>query len=130
MIVVDSSVVVAALAALPDTSALRSRLARERLHAPSYVDIEVVSAVRGLTIGGRLSEARAEDLLSDYADLPVRRWELADPLRRRAFRLRDNLSAYGAAYVALAEALDCPLVTRDARLARAPSVHDALVEVL
>ncbi len=56
--------------------------------------------------------------MTDFDDLEVRRWPSGDSLRRRAFQLRDDVSAYDAAYVALAEALDCPLVTRDIRLAR------------
>ena len=71
---------------------------------------------------------RAEDLLTDFDDLRIERWPAEDALRRRAFQLRDNLTAYDAAYVALAEALDCPLVTRDSRLARS-SGHGARVEV-
>jgi predicted nucleic acid-binding protein len=67
--------------------------------------------------------------LSDFEDLRLTRWAAGDPLRRRMFALRGNLSAYDAAYVALAEALACPLVTRDARIRRAPG-HDARVEVL
>ena len=68
-------------------------------------------------------------LLSDFDDLPIHRWPSAGGLRLRAFDLRDTLSAYDAAYVALAEALDCPLLTRDARLGRAFG-HDAQVLVL
>ena len=100
----------------------------EELHAPMLIDFEVVSALRGLTLGGHLSATRAEDLLGDLEDLPVRRWAAADPLRRRAFALLDKLSSYYASYVALAEALDCPLLTRDARLAR-PAGHAAKIEV-
>ena len=118
MIVVDSAAVVDALTAVAGSGELRALLANEDLHAPSLIDFEVVSALRGLTLGGHLGAARAEDLLSDFDDLPLRRWSSADALRRRAFQLRDNVSAYDAAYVALAEALDCPLVTRDGRLAR------------
>ena len=128
MIVVDSAAVVDALTAVPGSDALRARLATEELHAPSLVDFEVVSALRGLTLGGHLSVTRAEDLLTDFEDLPVQRWPSAHALRKRAFQLRNNLSAYDAAYVALAEALDCPLVTRDGRLARS-SGHGAHIEV-
>lgn len=97
---------------------MRAHLATEDLHAPSLLDIEVVSALRGLTRAGHLSGTRAQDALTDFDDLPVQRWPAADALRRRAFQLRDNPSSYDAAYVALAEALECPLLTRDARLAR------------
>ena len=128
MIVVDSAAVVDALTAVAGTDELRAHLAAEDLHAPRLVDFEVVSALRGLTLRGHLSATRAEDLLADFDDLPLQRWPSADALRRRAFQLRDNISAYDAAYVALAEALDCPLVTRDGRLARS-SGHSAQIEV-
>ncbi len=61
--------------------------------------------------------------MTDFDDLPVRRWPSGAALRLRGFSLRDNLTAYDAAYVALAEALECPLLTRDARLARAGGHH-------
>ncbi|WP_106536835.1 type II toxin-antitoxin system VapC family toxin [Haloactinopolyspora alba] len=89
----------------------------------------MVSAVRGLRIGGHLSDSRAHDVLTDFDDLPVERWWASDAFRRRTLHLGHNLSAYDASYVALAEALDCPLVTRDARVGRA-SGHHARVEVL
>lgn len=128
MIVVDCAAVVDALTAVAGTDELRARLARDDLHAPTLIDFEVVSALRGLTLRGQLSATRALDVLSDFDDLPMHRWPSADALRRRAFQLRDNVSAYDAAYVALAEALDCPLVTRDGRLARS-SGHSAQIEV-
>lgn len=128
MIVVDSAAAVDALTAVNGTDELRAHLAREELHAPHLIDVEVVSALRGLTLGGYLSASRAEDLLTDFNDLPLQRWPLADALRRRAFQLRNNVSAYYAAYVALAEAIGCPLVTRDGRLARS-SGHNAQIEV-
>lgn len=128
MIVVDSAAIVDALTAVQGSEDLRDRLARDELHAPTLVDLEVVSALRGLTLGGDLSAGRAEDLLTDLDDLTIERWPAADVLRRRAFQLRHNVSAYDAAYVALAEALECPLVTRDARLGRSGG-HDARIEV-
>lgn len=118
MIVVDCAAIVDVLTAVPDTGALRVRLAAEDLHAPMLLDVEFVAALRGLTRAGKLTAARAGDALADYDALPIHRWSADDALRRRAFSLRENLSAYDAAYVALAEALDCALVTRDARLAR------------
>ncbi len=128
MIVVDSAAVVDALTAVEGTDDLRAYLASEDLHAPSLLDFAVVSALRGLTLAGHLSVTRAQDLLTDFDDLPIQRWPSADALRRRAFQLRDNVSAYDAAYIVLAEALDCPLLTRDARLARSTG-HNARVEV-
>jgi predicted nucleic acid-binding protein len=100
----------------------------EELHAPQLIDFEFVSVLRGLTFGGRLTVGRAQDALTDFDDLAVERWPASDALRRRAFQLRRNLSSYDAAYVALAEALECPLLTRDARISRA-SGHSAQVEV-
>jgi predicted nucleic acid-binding protein len=128
VIVVDSAAVVDALTAVSGTDELRTRLREEELHAPMLLDFEVVSALRGLTLGGDLSPARAEDALTDYADLSIHRWEGADALRRRAFGLRHNASAYDAAYLALAEALKCPLLTRNTRLARS-SGHAVQIEV-
>ncbi len=128
MIVVDSAALVDALTAVAGTAELRAYLAAEDLHAPTLLDFEIVSALRGLTLTGQVSVARAEDALADFDDLSIRRWSSAHALRRRAFQLRDNVSAYDAAYIALAEALDCPLLTRDARLARS-SGHAAQIEV-
>jgi predicted nucleic acid-binding protein len=86
-----------------------------------------------MTLGGRLSVTRALDALTDFQDLPIERWATSDALRRRAFRLRHNLTAYDltaydAAYVALAEALECPLLTRDAEIGRATG-HGARIDV-
>ncbi len=128
MIVVDSAAVVDALTAVEGTEDLRGYLGRHELHAPSLLDFEVVSALRGLTLGWHVSAARAGDMLTDFDDLPVQRWPFVDGLRRRAFQLRDTVSAYDAAYVALAEALECPMLTRDSRLARS-SGHAAQIVV-
>jgi predicted nucleic acid-binding protein len=128
VIVIDSAAIVDTLSGLDGTDDLRKLLATEELHAPALLDFEVLSALRGLTIGGHMSSSRAHDLLTDYDDLPLRRWAFADALRRRAFQLRNNITAYDAAYVALAEALDCRLVTRDGRLARS-SGHTARITV-
>lgn len=128
MIVVDCAAAVDALTTAPETDELRAYLAVEELHAPSLLDFEIVSVLRGLTLSRQLSPTSAQDALTDLDDLPIERWPPADPLRRRAFQLRNNVSAYDAAYVALAESLDCPLLTRDARLARSGG-HQARIEV-
>jgi predicted nucleic acid-binding protein len=89
----------------------------------------VLLAVRGLVLGSHLTPARAEDALTDFDDLAIERWPSSDGLRRRAFQLRHNVSAYDAAYIALAEALDCPMLTRDQRL-RTSASHHVRIEVL
>lgn len=129
MIVIDASVIVDALTGAAGAAAIRDRIQDEELHAPHLLDCEVVSALRGLVLGGHLSEPRAHDALTDFDDLPCRHWPLLAPLRRRTFALRHNLSTYDATYVALAEALECPLLTRDDRIATA-AVRSARVEVV
>jgi predicted nucleic acid-binding protein len=118
VIVADCSVIVDALVG-PDPEALVERLSEDRLVAPALVDFEFVSTIRGLALGRHVSEHRAQDALTDFDALSISRWVLSDPLRRRVHELRHNLTAYDASYVVLAEALECPLVTRDQRLAKA-----------
>lgn len=129
MIVVDCSAVVDALVGAPGSSQLVEVLSAEDLHAPGLIDYEVVAALRGLVLGHHISTDRAEEALADFDDLSLQRWPADAALRRRAFQLRHSLSSYDAAYVALAEAMACALVTRDRRLARS-QVHVARVTVL
>ena len=127
MIVVDASAIVDVLTETANTAHLWERLRRsDDLHAPALIDYEVVESLRRMTLSQRVSAPRALDALTDFEDLPIERWPIGDGLRRRAFSLRHNFTACDASYVALAEALDCPLVTRDQRLARAAR---ALVQV-
>src|SRR5699024_2994971 len=102
---------------------LRERLAQERLHAPDLIDHEVPSALRGLVLGGHLSPARARDALTDYNDLALLRHPSTASLRLQVWSLRDNLTSYDAAYVALASHLGCPFWTRDAPLAATARRH-------
>jgi predicted nucleic acid-binding protein len=97
------------------------------LFAPELMDVEVVHIVRRYQRLGELSAEHGQHAIDDLLDLPVERYSHR-PLLSRMWELRANLTAYDAAYVALAEALDAPLLTRDARLARAP--HHARVEVV
>ncbi len=119
MIVVDAS---AALSALLSDGEARATLAVERLHAPHLIDSEVANALRGAVAGGRLDAATGWGALDVLRRLGMRRHGVAGILDR-VWALRDNLSAYDACYVALAEALGCALMTADARLAGAPGVR-------
>ena len=96
--------------------------------APDLLDVEVVQAFRRLARSGAVSDARATGAVELLEALPVERHS-AGILVSRMWTLRNNLSAYAAAYVALAEALDCPLLTCDARSADAPG-HRAKVRVV
>jgi predicted nucleic acid-binding protein len=116
VIVLDASAAVAAL--LRDGSA-RNAVAREQLHVPHLVDAEVAHTLRRLVAVGRLPARVGQRLLSTWAEIALVRHPL-HPLLPRMWALRENLTAYDAGYVALAEALDCALLTADARLARAP----------
>ena len=96
-------------------------LTAEAIEAPHLIDAEVVQALRMLVIRGVVEADVAHDRVARWAHLPVRRHDAAT-LLRRVWALREVLSAYDALYVALAERLDCPLVTADRRLAGAPGV--------
>ena len=129
MIVVDASVVVTALGDDGrDGQAARERLAGARLAAPQLIEIEVLSAWRRLAAAGRLEERRADLARADLRSLPIDRVPHA-PLLDRCWALRTNLTVYDAAYVALAELLDVPLLTADARLAATPGPR-CVIEVV
>jgi predicted nucleic acid-binding protein len=100
--------------------------APERLHAPQLLDIEVTQVLRRLVQRKELTLARAEQALEDLSAIVVERHEHR-PLVSRIWQLRDALSAYDACYVALAEALDAPLLTCDGKLAGAGG-HRAKIE--
>ena len=119
MVVIDASVLVNAL--LVNRSA-RSRLAAESLQAPELIDAEVLSVLRRLVLAGKLQDVAALQALTVAHQLGLRRY-VSRALWRRAWELRLNLSAYDALYVALAEQLQVPLLTADARLARAPGLR-------
>ena len=120
MLVIDASVLaVGLLDDGPDGDMIRGRLRGERLAAPALIDLEVASVWRGLARGGHLDARRVGRALDDLQDLPIQRVAHTRFLAR-CWELRDNLTIYDAAYVALAEALQAPLLTGDQRLARAP----------
>lgn len=119
MIVVDASVVSSLLLDDGEWGAqLRRRIRPEELHAPHLIDLEVLSVFRGVLRSGAADPDRVEEALDDLAILPVRRYPHT-PLLGRVHELRDSVTSYDAAYVALAETLGATLLTADARLARA-----------
>lgn len=121
MIVVDASVLVEALADDEKAGeAARARLlAATDLHAPQLIDLEVLSVLRRAVGVSKLDPKRARLALDDLMDLPLTRYP-HEPFLRRIWELRESLTPYDAAYVILAEALDCPLLTADERLSKAP----------
>ncbi len=118
--VVDASVLVAFYAADdPRRTAVSMRLgAGHALFAPAHIDTEVVSALRGMARGNRVLARTVPDALRHLGGLAIRRMPLA-PLLERMWELRENVTAYDAAYVALAEQLEGPLITCDSKLSTA-----------
>jgi predicted nucleic acid-binding protein len=130
MIVVDASAMLEVLLRTPTAAAVERRLfdARQTMHAPHLIDVEVAQVIRRYAAAGELDAERGRAALADLADFPLRRYP-HDLLLPRVWELRNNLTAYDAVYVALAEALDAPLLTGDKRLASAAG-HHARVELV
>lgn len=128
VLVVDTSAILAALAAHDADPKLITLIGEDGdLHAPHLIDTEVLHALRRMTMSGVIADDRATDVRRDFAELALVRYP-HEPLNDRVWKLRHNLTAYDATFVALAEALDVPIVTCDARLASAPG-HAAVVEL-
>jgi predicted nucleic acid-binding protein len=125
VIVVDAS---AALAAVLGAGQARRALATGRLHAPHLIDSEIANALRRQVVAGRLRPADGWTALDAWRHLGVTRYPVF-ALLDRVWELRDNISAYDASYIALAELLGCDLLTADARLARAPGIRCAVTTV-
>jgi predicted nucleic acid-binding protein len=130
MIVIDASALLEVLLRTPDAQAVEGRLfdPDETLHTPHLLDIEVAQVIRRYAAKGELDGARGAAALEDLASFPLRRYPHG-LLLPRVWELRSNLTAYDAVYVALAEALEAPLLTRDRRLAAA-SGHRATIELV
>ncbi|HWI22938.1 MAG TPA: type II toxin-antitoxin system VapC family toxin [Baekduia sp.] len=128
MLVVDTSAVLNALAAREPARRLLERLTADGdLHGPHLIDTEVLHALRRMTMNGEITDERAADARSDFAELALVRYP-HEPLSDRVWQLRHNLTAYDATFIALAEALSAPLITCDSGLASAPG-HEAHVEL-
>jgi predicted nucleic acid-binding protein len=125
VIVVDAS---AAVAGLLNDGPARRWLGAEQLHVPHLIDSEVASGLRRRVLGKEIAESDGRTALTTWQRLAATRYGV-HTLLTRTWQLRANLSAYDAGYVALAEALDCPLVTADARLSRAPGIRCSVTVV-
>ena len=114
MIVIDASAMVEALVGRDVDGSLLKALSGE-IAAPHVLDVEVLSVLRGLVMGGKLEESVAEAARVDHFELLIDRHDTA-PLAERIWSLRHRYTSYDVAYLALAEALDAPLHTCDAKL--------------
>jgi len=129
VIVVDASVLAPVVAdGGADGTRYRLRLRGERLAGPDLLRVEVMSVIRRQLRAGTIDDTQAAAAIDDLVDLPLVVYATA-PLLRRAWSLRDNVTAYDACYVVLAESLGCALLTADARLSRSPGMN-CPVEVL
>jgi predicted nucleic acid-binding protein len=120
-IAIDASALVELLLQTPAGRRIARVVAGAQLIAPDIVNPEVMQSLRGLERAGKLSSERAATAISRLAHSPIRRVPTTG-LIDDAWSLRFNLSAYDACYVALARVLDCPLLSTDAPLRRAPSL--------
>lgn len=129
MIVVDASAVLEVLLRTEAAAVVEARLfGGETLHAPHLLDLEVAQVLRRYERAGDLTPGRAREALEDLGSVRIERYS-HDVFLARIWALRANATAYDACYLALAEALNAPLVTRDRMLSTVPG-HTARVEVV
>jgi predicted nucleic acid-binding protein len=128
LIVLDASAAVAVLLNFgAGAPRIRERIVRadDGLHVPHLFEVEVMNVLRRYALDHRFTERRGAELLEDLTTMRITRYPHT-ALLSRVWELRENLTAYDAAYVALAETLEAPLVTRDERLARTPGIRAAV----
>ena len=118
MIVIESSAMVEALVGDPANPNLLALLADEELHAPALLDFEVASALRGHVVGGKLDPVRLEEAIEDFVAFRIERHPMTD-LLGHMLDLRDNFTVDDAAYLVLAQALEAPVISADAKLREA-----------
>lgn len=123
MIVLDASALVELLLSTPAGDVVADRIADPALsvHIPHLADLEIAQVLRRYVRDRQLSPSGAETALDDLRSLDLER-HAHEPLLERIWHLRENLTAYDAAYIALAEVLETKLLTCDGRLARAPGM--------
>ena len=121
MIVVDASVVVDSLLGVLEPETF-SAIKQSQLGAPDILDVEVASALRGLWLGHKINETGLHEAVEDLGEFAATRFT-STLLVPRAMQLRANLTVYDATYVALAEVLECVLLTHDRRIAEAPGIR-------
>lgn len=123
MLVVDASVIAPAIAdGGTDGDNYRARIKGQQLAAPDLLRVEAMSVLRRHLANGSLTPNQATNAADDLLSLPLVVYPTA-PFLRRGWELRGNVTAYDACYVALAEALNCTLLTADHRLASAPGTR-------
>jgi predicted nucleic acid-binding protein len=130
VIVVDASALLEFILQTRLGTRVEARLFRDgdEFHSPHLVDVEVAQGLRRLVRSGEVSPDRAAEAIADLTDLDLHRHAHLDFLAR-AWKLRENVTAYDAMYIALAEALDATVVTCDQPLAKAPG-HRARIEAI
>jgi predicted nucleic acid-binding protein len=130
LIVIDASALLELLLATRRAEAIDTRVLapNERIHAPHIIDVEIAQALRRLSGLKDITVKRAEQALDDFRDFLIERHPHRE-LLPRIWQLRASMTAYDGAYVALAEALEAPLLTCDQKLARAHG-HRARIEVV
>lgn len=128
MIVVDSSALVDFLVgSTPTADRIRAQVREAPFAAPEGIDLECLSVLRGLVLSGKLSEPEGDRAVELLAAMPLRRYPHT-PLLHRIWELKHNAWPYDAAYVALAETLDAPLLTVDAKLAGIPGLRCTVID--
>lgn len=130
MIVIDASAALEVVLRTPAAAAVQAIVFAPgaSLHAPHIIDVEIAQVLRRYARARQLTEHRCAGALEDWGAFRLHRYA-QDWMLSRIWELRANVTAYDASYLALAEALDAPLLTRDARLAAAPG-HAAKVQLV
>ncbi len=129
MIVIDASAIIDALLVTEDMESLVAIADAEDWHAaPNFIDVEFLSGLRRLELGGHITAARARSAIADFQLFNLLRFDVSE-LVSDIWRLRHNVSTYDAAYVALARLLDIRVITRDRKLAKTTG-HTAVITIL